>query len=597
MSGLDVVDDQTFTVTLTAPFAQFPVTLGYNPFFPLPEAFFDDPEAFGTQPDRQRPLPGRRRVRPRRGHHAERLRRRTRATDAPSVEAIEYRVYADTATAYTDALAGNLDVVPSVPADASGTAAEEFDGPVPSRRRRPASPSSACRCTRSGTPTRGCARPCRWPSTARRSPSTSSPGRGSPRTRSCRRSSTATATAPATYCVLDVDRANALLDAAGFDRTQPIELWFNAGGGNDAWVEALGNQLRTNLGVEYVLRGDLAPPEYGPLMFSKGMTGPFRMGWSMDYPSPQNFLEPLYSTQAQPPAGMNVAFYSNPAFDELVAKGNAAPSSDEAIAFYNQAEDVLLEDMPVIPLLFDVTAVGPLHRRRRRGRRRVRPGGHHGADPGRLTRHRRQRPHLEPRWGPLPRPGIATRHHARVDRAQASAIAHRWHPIAAPVSDDNLRRLVGHLRLPPGGGCSTSAAASASGCSPPWRRRRARPASASTRPPRRSRRPAPGRAARNLTDRVTFEQADASGWSGEGFDAVLCIGATHAFGGLAETLTAVRASPPARRPCPPRRGLLGGAAERAGAARARRRAGRAARHRADWSRRRRRRATSRATRT
>ena len=99
------------------------------------------------------------------------------------------------------------------------------------------------------------------------------------------------------YCVLDVDRANALLDAAGFDRTQPIELWFNAGGGNESWVEALGNQLRTNLGVEYVLRGDLAPPEYGPLLFSQGMTGPFRMGWSMDYPSPQNFLEPLYSTR------------------------------------------------------------------------------------------------------------------------------------------------------------------------------------------------------------------------------------------------------------------------------------------------------------
>ena len=119
-------------------------------------------------------------------------------------------------------------------------------------------------------------------------------------------------------------------------------------------VEALGNQLRTNLGVEYVLRGDLAPPEYGPLMFSQGMTGPFRMGWSMDYPSPQNDLEPLYSTQAQPPVGMNVAFYINPAFDELVEQGNAAPSSDEAIAFYNQAEDVLLEDMPIIPLWFDV---------------------------------------------------------------------------------------------------------------------------------------------------------------------------------------------------------------------------------------------------
>jgi SAM-dependent methyltransferase len=50
-----------------------------------------------------------------------------------------------------------------------------------------------------------------------------------------------------------------------------------------------------------------------------------------------------------------------------------------------------------------------------------------------------------------------------------------------------------------------------------------------------------GRAAtRGLTDRVAFERADAAGWRGEGFDAVLCMGATHAFGGPVPTLTAVR---------------------------------------------------------
>jgi ABC-type oligopeptide transport system substrate-binding subunit len=152
-------------------------------------------------------------------------------------------------------------------------------------------------------------------------------------------------------CVLDVDRANDLLDEAGFDRTEPIELWFNSGSGNESWMEAIGNQLRTNLGVEFALRGDLAPAEYGPLLGTNGMTGPFRMGWSMDYPSPQNFLEPLYSTGS----GANFTVYSNPEFDALVAQGNAAASSEEAIAFYNQAEDVLLEDLPVIPLFFDVT--------------------------------------------------------------------------------------------------------------------------------------------------------------------------------------------------------------------------------------------------
>ena len=119
-------------------------------------------------------------------------------------------------------------------------------------------------------------------------------------------------------------------------------------------MEAVGNQLRQNLGVDFVLKGDLAIPEYMPLAMEQGFTGPFRAGWTMDYPSPQNYLEPLYSTPATPPGGANLTFYSNPLFDQLVAEGNQAPSNAEAIAKYNQAEDVLLEDMPIIPMFFQV---------------------------------------------------------------------------------------------------------------------------------------------------------------------------------------------------------------------------------------------------
>ena len=41
-------------------------------------------------------------------------------------------------------------------------------------------------------------------------------------------------------------------------------------------------------------------------------------------------------------------------FDQLVGEGNQAQSNAEAIAKYNQAEDVLLEDMPIIPMFFQV---------------------------------------------------------------------------------------------------------------------------------------------------------------------------------------------------------------------------------------------------
>jgi ABC-type transport system substrate-binding protein len=349
MSGLEVVDDHTFTVTLTAPFAQFPVTLGYNPFFPLPESFYVDPEAFGREPIGNGPFRAQGEFVPGEGltvaAYAE-----FAGEQVPSVEAIEFRVYADTGTAYTDALAGNLDVLPRIPADASGTAPEEFAGRylesaasaftflgLPLYQERYADPR--VRQALSLAIDRDLIAEQIFAGTRQAADSLVPPVVDGHRDGACG------------YCVLDVERANELLDEAGFDRTQPVDLWFNSGAGNEPWMEAIGNQLRSNLGVEFVLRGDLAPPEYGPLLGSKGMTGPFRMGWSMDYPSPQNFLEPLYATEA----GGNFAFYSNLAVDALLADGNAAGGNEQAITLYNRAEDLLLEDMPVIPLFFDVT--------------------------------------------------------------------------------------------------------------------------------------------------------------------------------------------------------------------------------------------------
>jgi SAM-dependent methyltransferase len=129
---------------------------------------------------------------------------------------------------------------------------------------------------------------------------------------------------------------------------------------------------------------------------------------------------------------------------------------------------------------------------------------------------------------------------ARMDRALASAIAHRWHPIAAPVSPQQLRQLVQRLDLPDNGrlldlGCGFGEWLLAALEAVPGVRGVGVDISTPALAEARKR-----AAARGLTDRVTFEQVDAAGWAGEGFDAVVCIGATHAFGGLGPTLDAVR---------------------------------------------------------
>jgi oligopeptide transport system substrate-binding protein len=352
MSGLEVVSDTEFTVTLETPFAQFPVTVGYNAFYPLPEAFFEDPEAFGTKPIGNGPYQAEEDFVPGTGFTVTRY--EDYAGEQPGkADSVEFRVYGDLNTGYTDVQGGNLDVLPDMPTDALQSAPDEFGD------RFLEAPSSGFQYL--GTPTYD---PRYADKRVRQALSMAIDRQAiADAIFAGGRTPADSVVAPVVegyregaceYCTLDVDRANQLLDEAGFDKSQPIELWFNAGAGHDAYIQAVGNQLRENLGVEYVLRGELDFSEYLPLQDEKGMTGPFRLGWSMDYPSPQNYLEPLYSTSALPPAGSNTSFYSNPEFDALIDEGNSAGSNEEAIELYNQAEDLLLEDMPIIPMFYEL---------------------------------------------------------------------------------------------------------------------------------------------------------------------------------------------------------------------------------------------------
>lgn len=132
-----------------------------------------------------------------------------------------------------------------------------------------------------------------------------------------------------------------------------------------------------------------------------------------------------------------------------------------------------------------------------------------------------------------------------MDRARISAIAHRWHPVAAPVSDDAVHRLVGRLAPPDAPGRRRTAVDL--GCGPgAWLLALlgARPVfdgvgvdtSAPALDTARD-----SAAMAGLVGRAAFVQADAATWSGgEPADAVLCVGAAHAFGGTAGALAAAR---------------------------------------------------------
>jgi peptide/nickel transport system substrate-binding protein/oligopeptide transport system substrate-binding protein len=349
MSGLEVVDDTTFTITLSSPFAQWPAVVGYNPFYPLPQAFFDDPEAFGTKPIGNGPFQAEEEFVP--GQGITLTRYDDYAGEPAQAESVEYRVYTEIDTAYTDAEDGNLDIVDVIPPDALATAEDVFGDRFirtqssqityigfPTYDERYADPR--VRQAISMAIDREAISTAIFEGTRTPADSFIAPVVDGYREGAC------------TYCTLDVERANELLDEAGFDRSQPINLWFNAGAGHETWMEAVGNQLRTNLGVEFALQGSLDFAEYLPLAESKGMTGPFRLGWSFDYPSADSYLTPLFTEATQPPAGSNYSFYGNPEVTSLLTEGDQADSPEDAIAAYQEAEDLLVEDMPMAPMFF-----------------------------------------------------------------------------------------------------------------------------------------------------------------------------------------------------------------------------------------------------
>ena len=128
-----------------------------------------------------------------------------------------------------------------------------------------------------------------------------------------------------------------------------------------------------------------------------------------------------------------------------------------------------------------------------------------------------------------------------MDRARLSAIAHRWHPVAAPVGDDALARLV-ERAAPPGRstaldlGCGSGAWLLALLADRPGLSGVGVDTSGPALDAARDRAALAG-----MVGRAVFVQADAATWRGEPADVVLCIGAAHAFGGTAGALEAARA--------------------------------------------------------
>ncbi|MFE1444602.1 ABC transporter substrate-binding protein [Streptomyces sp. NPDC058739] len=352
LSGLKVIDDSTFEVTLSAPFSAFVTQLGYAAFFPLPAAFFADRAAFEAHPVGNGPFhfeshtPGENIVLLRYGAYA--------GVRKPRVEGVEFRFYRMLEDAYADVVANKLDYLDFVPADA-------LDG---GRYKR----ELAGRCI--SKPYMG-VQSISFP--------LYDPRFGDPRLRQAismaidRQYVIDTAfdgdkmlpdglvppivpgyggDASGDLCTYQPEKARALFETTGFEG--PIELTSNDDSANQVWIDAACRTITAALGVEARYAPVPTFGEFRKLINEQKMTTVFRSGWVADYPSIENFLNPIFRTGA----AVNGSGYSSPEVDALLARADAAASEQEGWELYREAEKLIIQDMPAIPLWYQKVESG-----------------------------------------------------------------------------------------------------------------------------------------------------------------------------------------------------------------------------------------------
>lgn len=155
------------------------------------------------------------------------------------------------------------------------------------------------------------------------------------------------------YCTYNPTKAKQLYQQSnGYKGT--LTLTYNADGGHKAWCEAVANEVQQTLGIKTVAK---PVPDFKTLLDSldkNEISGMFRNGWVMDYPSIEDYLAPIYGTGAD----SNYARYSDKAFDKQLQVAASAPTAAQADADYQKAEQILAKGFPTAPLWFEKTSYG-----------------------------------------------------------------------------------------------------------------------------------------------------------------------------------------------------------------------------------------------
>ncbi|WP_217246590.1 ABC transporter substrate-binding protein [Streptomyces sp. AC602_WCS936] len=361
LSGLKVTGPLTFTVRLSQKFSTFPDTLGYPAFAPLPRAFFDDHDAWLKKPIGNGPYMVDNYTRG--SQMSLRKWEEYPGPDKAQNGGVDLKVYTDNNTAYTDLMAGNLDLVDDIPAaqlkNVKSDLGDRYINTPAGIIQTIAFPfydndwsKPGAEKVRKGLSmaidrkqiTDTIFQQTRTPATDWTSPVLGEDGGYK-------------AGLCGEACQYKPDEAKQLIKDGGGLPGGQVKITYNADtGSHKQWVDAVCNSINNALDNDRACVGNPVGTfaDFRNQITDQKMSGPFRAGWQMDYPLIQNFLQPLYYTNAS----SNDGKWSNEKFDELVDQANAETDTAKAIDLFQQAEEVLRDEMGAIPLWYQNGSAG-----------------------------------------------------------------------------------------------------------------------------------------------------------------------------------------------------------------------------------------------
>ncbi|MGH3907462.1 MAG: peptide ABC transporter substrate-binding protein [Pseudonocardiaceae bacterium] len=343
MSGLEVIDDYEFKVTLSTPFSVFSTMLGYWAFYPLPDSFFQNPAAFGRRPVGNGPyqfvelVPG--------SHQKLTAFMDYSGSLKPKVKDLTYRQFPNADAVYTALKSGEVDFMETLPHKVIESGLHKTDLPGRYKDRTlllmqyltfpdylPGYDNPDLRKAVSMAIDRK--------SIIERIGGTQEPADGLalPGVQGYVEGQCGE------FCTYNPDKAREHLAKSGFKG--PLQLNTFAESDTGTWLAMVCESITTALQIGCEDKNDLKRQDFRMAVSQKKMTGAYRTDWRVDYPSLENFLNPQFRTGAS----ANESGFSSPRLDAALAAADEAPNADAAMALYQKAERVAIEEMPVVPL-------------------------------------------------------------------------------------------------------------------------------------------------------------------------------------------------------------------------------------------------------